>query len=512
MVSFLPLTPAPFLRRPVLLGPYGPDGIEVWTDDGTVTETYGRDQTLAMLAALAQRKGQKRAKYDPDIAPGPVQLYWNGSRSDLFRVTGALGWTAERRRKASVTKFRHDCGISLRMLPVSLRDTNERTALGLFEFCEWARDQGVGAKGFGAMGTGLWRSMLPERVTFMPPPAGCDFATATMGGRVEAPLVDRSRPLRNMAYWDIRSAYPAAMAREPFPQSLWPVHPTTRMDGTGIAEAAVSIGEPIPFGPLALPLARQSPYVTFGTCERYVTSFWSWRELRAAREAGHTVKVVRSWAGRFEQDAFGEPWETIVGEGRALPLGGRFAKAAFNATWGGFASKANQVDYLRWTDPDGLHFDVTTPKVSAPMPIEAAGWVATEILARVRSQLFVEALSRPGAVYCDTDGVIAPEGWLPAREGDRLGDWSKRQTMRQVQIKGPRLYRWAEEDDPQHFWRYLTAGVPKNDRETQVRAFEDAPDRGPRLAALSGSFTDTVILPAVPVTTARQLVGLPVRP
>ena len=424
--------------RPVAILQPGHRTLEVTTTTGTTMHKGAR----ACAEALAALSGHV--------------CYVLTHLSDLIHTTGALSWECHLWRGRETRMTHVPSGTNVGTLRGTLNHSLDPFA-DLSLVLDWLSGEGVPAGSIPAMAWNLWRSTLTDSLQL-----GFDPETgqqALYGGRQEAP---RPAEHTNMVNFDIRAAYPVAMASRPYALGLRTAHPKSNLDpaAAGIAEAIVKVDDAMPYAPLPVRLAPGMISFQHGLVQGY----WPWCELAAAKALGCDVKVLRMWAPRREAHLF-DRWWPIIAEGRRLPgAAGVLAKAVANSTWGQFGMVATERALRSWTSDTGaMHVDV--PQEDRQMPHEWTAHIAAETTARIRTRLLTEGLygnCRP--VYMDTDGVIVPEGsTLPDDSGDGPGQWRVKASMPKVDIRGPQLYRWTcgSECGVAHAeWHYNCAGVP----------------------------------------------------
>jgi hypothetical protein len=124
---------------------------------------------------------------------------------------------------------------------------------------------------------------------------------------------------------------------------------------------------------------------------------------------------------------------------------------------------------VRWTTPDG-DMSKSEEKRRAGMRKAHGVGVALAATARVRQSLW-KGIEQAQAIYCDTDGMIAPEAAYVAPRASGEGTWYPKQALAVLDIKAPQVYRWAnaidlaewqDGDVPATAWRYLGESSPKN--------------------------------------------------
>ena len=382
-------------------------------------------------------------------------LYCLDSLEPLIHTTGALSWTMHL-WKGHATRATH---IPTKTSVVSLRGIlSEETAYDDLERClSWLRSYGVSPASVPAMAWNLFRASLSRSYS-----CGFDPETgraAFYGGRQE---ITATGTFQNMVAIDIKSAYPAAMARpEGYALSLREVDWSTELDphAAGIAEAGVNVPQWFPYALLPIRIGRD--VISFQ--KGYVEGFWPWCELAAAARLGAVVTVIRSWAPARQADLFG-PWWPLAEEGRALPGGaGQLAKAISNSTWGQFGMVADEKARRQYADDYGhTWLDVELPEHELPHSWTAH--IAAETTGRVRAQM-LDALAVTSPVHIDTDGLLVAAGTdIPGPQTGAPGEWRVKTEMHTLQIRGPQLYRWTcpkcgagHECGP---WHYTTSGIP----------------------------------------------------
>ena len=428
-------------HRPVAILQPGHRTLDVTTTTGTAT--YKGAQACAQ--ALAGLSGHV--------------CYVLSHLGDLVHTTGALSWSCHLWRGRETRMEHMPSGTSVGTLRGTLKHSLDPFA-DLSTVLAWLAQQGVTAGSIPAMAWALWRSTLTRDLTI-----SFDHETAQhafYGGRQEAP---RPAEHSNMASFDIRAAYPVAMASRPYALSLRTAHVRSTLDPTasGIAEALVKVDEAMPFAPLPVRLAPGMIRFQHGV----IHGFWPWCELAAAKALGCEVKILAMWAPRREADLFGAWWPHIA-DGRALPgCAGVLAKAIANSTWGQFGMMGTDRGLRSWTSDTGATF-LDVPQPDRAMPHQWTAHIGVETTGRIRTRVLVEGLyGNCQPVYIDTDGIIVPEGsTLPDDSGSGPGQWRVKAVMPKVQIRGPQMYRWTcgSECGVDHAeWHYNCSGVPDDE-------------------------------------------------
>lgn len=385
-------------------------------------------------------------------------LYCLDSLEPLIHTTGALSWTMAI-WKGRITRATHNAS---RVSVVSLRGiVPEETAIKDLEcLLSWLKGYGVSAASIPGMAWSLFRASLPRSYS-----AGFDPETgraAFYGGRQE---VTQTGTFRNMIALDIKTAYPAAMARpEGYALTLREVDAATELDPylSGIAEARVYVPHSSPYALLPVRVTKE----TISFQRGHLQGFWPWCELAAASRLGAEIEVVRSWAPARQADLFG-PWWPLAEEGRNLPGGaGQLAKAISQATWGQFGMAAEERRRRQYADEYGRNW-VDVPLPDHDLPHSWTAHIAAETSGRVRAQM-LDALAVTNPVHIDTDGILVDAETKPPGGGTGApGEWRVKTEMKTLEIRGPQLYRWqcpqcgaGHQCGP---WHYTTSGIPAHE-------------------------------------------------
>lgn len=418
---FALLTPAPGLR-----------GLEVDTLESRRTYRDSRD------IANALSRLSKHVVY----TPGKLRPFLNVSDPTEWEMTTWRG------RPVSLTHTA--TGVTIYSLRGSLDEAEDRFA-SLVEVIQWLGGYGVTPGTISSMAWSLFRSSLPEPVTVSFDAQVSDLAF--YGGRQE---ISKPGSFFGMAAWDIKSAYPFAMASEPLALSLREVSKSSTMtEEPGLAAAIVTVPFHLPYGPLPLRVAPHAISFPRGT----IKGVWPWRELKAAASLGCRVEVIKAWAPRRTFDLFG-PWWRIARTGRDLPgAAATLAKMITNSTWGQFAMKGEERVVLHFTGL-GDHDYVEDVVPARRMPHVYTKHVAAEIASRVRVKTLLEGIyaTNDTIAHIDTDGIIIRESALPPDNvGDDFGQWRIKEEMVEVEVRAPQVYRYRAPRDPR--WRYVAAGM-----------------------------------------------------
>lgn len=436
-----------YVPKPVAILTPGSRVLEVQTADG-LRVAYGKQSVEELLASLSGHT-----------------LYVLDALESLIHTTGALSWSLSIWR-GKITRATHVpsmCSIA------SLRGTLEPAYAfdDLEVVLKWLRSYGVTSGSIPFMAWGLFRASLNK--TYQ-----CGFdpqigRAAFFGGRQE---ISKPGIYHDMQAIDIKSAYPAAMARpEGYALSLREVDRSTKLDVTlaGIAEAEVFIDPARAHG--LLPVRLDRDLISFG--KGRFTGTWPWCELATAQNLGAEVSVKRSWAPARQAELFG-PWWPLANEGRQLPgRAGVLAKAISNSTWGQFGMAAEDRATRQYVGDDGQGW-VDIPKQDHDLPHSWTAHVAGETTARVRSQM-LEALAVSSPAHIDTDGIIVPRGTtVPGGGTGQAGEWRIKSEMPQVDVRGPQMYRWKCPGCDHECWHYNASGV---DKAAVAQYFEQGPSQ-----------------------------------
>ena len=385
--------------------------------------------------------------------------YVESGLNELTESTGAISWVCKLWRGKEVRMQHVPTGLSVQ----SLRGTLEGSSSpfeDLTRTLRWLRGYGVVPASIPSMAWQLWRASLPRQQVI-----GFDNGVgraALYGGRQEA---KETRNYKDAVSYDIKAAYPVAMASRPYALSLRPVSSSTYIDPDvpGLAEAWVYVPGDLPYAPLPVRIAPGMIAFQHGS----VGGIWPWSELAAAKELGCDVLVIRVWAPKMEANLFGG-WWPMIAEGRGLEgRSSTLAKAIANSTWGQFGMVGEERATRHYSSESGRQF-YDVPEDPRTMPHEWTAHIAAETTARVRVKLLTEGLYAPGCnpIHVDTDGMILEAGQTPANVGDGPGQWRAKATMPDFDLRGPQMYRWRCGDDcgvSHAEWHYNASGIPTDD-------------------------------------------------
>lgn len=432
-----------------------PERLAYISDSGEFRE--GEPETLWKELATRERylvqtvdRGRPRARWT-DGAPPIVVAAKRGSIRDLVATCDARHWTGVRSDHGKYKTIIHDEGPIVRRLGVTA--PLEVAADALFTFVKFCNSKGVRFSGSVAgAGLSLFRTTLTKPVHFWAPP---NIIDALWPGRREY----WHPPARytNMAYYDIRAAYPAALMDDGVPTHWHQIDPDRwirNKDGYGRARVFVPYEHSPPHPvPLRLKPGTRREQISYATGA--FSGTWPFRDVgEAALEGCLLDKPEECWAPSRFTNVFASPeWLELRAEMRALPgLAGTLGKLADNSLWGMFAFDNSADAEIRWLTRDGDPNRTTEKRKGGIRRMHGAG-IAVVATARVRSRLLT-GVRASSAIYCDTDGVIAPSsapGWM--RKGKADGDWTLKQRFDVLDVKAPQVYRWANMNDID--WHYL---------------------------------------------------------
>ena len=429
-------------HRPAAIVIPGNRRMEVLTVDGSKTVTTGRKCAEA-FAGL-----------------GGHVVFVLDQLQTVTQTTGATAWKCHLWKGRPTRMIHQQSGTVVTSLRGTLEGTDDAWR-DLSMVLDWLATYDVPTGSIPAMAWSLFRSSLPETYTigFDPVISG----QALFGGRQE--MRGGPRTYQNARSYDVKSAYPVAMASRDYALSLREIHVKSRLDpdASGLAEASIFVPHDLPFAPMPTRLAPG--FVSFQ--HGRVDGIWPWCEVAAAKAIGCDVKIRRLWGPARTADLFGA-WWPMVAEGRDLPgPAGVLAKAISNSTWGQFGMKAEARAVRYFTDDSGNGF-YEVPEPDHGLPHEWTAHIAAETTARIRTKMLLEGLyGLCSPVYVDTDGIIIEDGSpLPTGVGPRPGDWRLKATMPVCDIRGPQFLRWtcgAGCGDSHAEWHYSCAGVSIED-------------------------------------------------
>ena len=394
-------------------------------------------------------------------------VYTPGSLKGFIHTTGASSWSAEVWKGHATSMTLDGTNLRVTSLRRTLDDLQTPTEqyLALSEVVLWGRDQGISAGSISSMAWSLWRSTLstPLEIAF----DGKVSRKAFYGGRQEA---QSGKNFTDMVTLDIASAYPYEMATRPYAGVMREVSRLTNLDPerSGIARATIRVPKTLRYAPLPVRLAEDMIQWQFGDIE----GTYTWAELDAAKQIGCVVDVQRCWAPLTEINPFVD-WWAVVRDGResVSPGASKLVKAISNSLWGMFGMTGDDRSLVRWHDDTGNRAEVVG-RVDRKMPQANTVHIAAETTSRVRRRMLLEGLygefnnESADAAHVDTDGLIVPAKSLTRLSrrsmGDAPGQWRVKNTMAQLEVNGPQLYRYTcgpRCGTDHNSWHYVAAGV-----------------------------------------------------
>lgn len=373
-----------------------------------------------------------------------------GSIRHLIRTCDATHWTGVTKGSGKYQNLTHNGSVTIHRLKI--RGDLDEVAEGLFTFIDFLNEHNAIFRSSIAGGAmSLFKQTLSSPVRMWAPDCA---AEAFWPGRAEY-FGDEVQRFYDMAYFDLKAAYPAALAAEPIPvrwkqcdPDKWQLHP----DGFSKATAFVPYDSlpPHPL-PLRLNAGKKSEALIYPTGA--FSGWWPHRDMRHADEMGMIVRVDETWVPAHVTTAFqDENWQRLRQGLRALSdMAGRFGKMADNGLWGLMSFDGTKLKRVRWTNPNG---DPTSIEIISAVngirEVHGMG-VALSATSRVRHALW-EGIKASDAVYCATDGLIAASGSVLTPAGGE-GGWVIKEPLGVVVIKDVGAYKWANPGDVN--WNYL---------------------------------------------------------
>lgn len=441
-------------RQPTVVVVAGtPDELRYIANDGQANS----GPPEAIWKELAQResyqritvaRGKERARL-VEGSPPIVVAAKRGSIRDLVTTCDARHWEGVRSTHGKYKTLTHDGGPTVRRLGVTA--DLEPAALGLFTFVDFCNAHGVRFSGsIAGAGYSLFRTTLKESIHFWAPPQAIE---ALWPGRRE--YWHEPKRWYEMAYYDLKAAYPAALMEHGIPTHWHQIDPTKwrlHKDGFSHAKTFTPSTNPLP-NPLPIRLRPGTRRETISWASGAFDGWYPHRDLDNALSIDSWVEPEETWAPTRYTDAFAsEEWQTLRTAMRALPgLAGTLGKMADNSLWGMFAFDNSEDIRIRWNTRDGDMTKTNEIKKSGLRKAHGMG-VALSATARVRQSLW-DGIHQSDAIYCDTDGMIAPNTANPYPDSGDEGSWILKEQLGVLDIKAPQVYRWLNLED--FDWHYL---------------------------------------------------------
>lgn len=259
-----------------------------------------------------------------------------------------------------------------------------------------------------------------------------------------------------LVHWDMPAAYATEIGtmryggRWFYEKSLaanWLSHLVSR-NVPVFVRARVYVPKGFAYGPLpsrpATPIHPLKALLLMYSGERYPTGkyvqgIWTWEEVRAAIEAGCSVKLIEAWKHSAPEQSPFTSWFSAVQEGREMQgLAGLLAKTTGNALWGSFA-----------LDPSirgkrSIHYRVKGKRKIQVRRPRARGYplpaidLAETVAGRVRARLFTAMRELGDSLVCaHTDGLWSLD------TGQRFGDgWRPKERARRIELLTPQALRY----------------------------------------------------------------------
>lgn len=377
-----------------------------------------------------------------------------GSIRHLIRTCDATHWTGVTKGSGKYQNLTHngESAGNVTVQRLKIRGDLDKVAEGLFTFVDFLNEHGAIFRSSIAGGAmSLFKQTLDAPVKLWAPDCA---ALAFWPGRAEY-FEDEAKRFYDMAYFDLKAAYPSALASDPIPTrwkqvdpDRWPLYP----DGFSKAAAFVPYDSPPPHPlPLRLNEGKKSEALIYPTGA--FSGWWPHRDMRHADEMGMIVRVDETWIPADSTVMFQNPeWQHLRRGLRTLSgVAGAFGKMADNGLWGLMTFDGTKLKRVRWTDPSGDPTSIEiVGAVNGIREVHAMG-VALAATSRVRHALW-EGIKASHAVYCATDGLIAPSQSILTPQGSE-GGWVVKEPLGVVEIKDVSAYRWINQGDVD--WNYL---------------------------------------------------------
>lgn len=313
----------------------------------------------------------------------------------------------------------------------------------------------------GATAGALWRAMGGE-VSPLPRALRAASRSAYRGGRVE---VIRFKSQGAAEVWDIRSAFPAAMAQGRFPAGAWTT--TREIEPEGLYDVTVSAKGWL--GPLPVRCEGTNVYPV-GT---FRGTYWGVEllvpgvkieELHAGWTALDRVDPFSDYVGRLWR-ARQAPEKSPAGMAAKLLLNSLYGIIGHNGTVAGLATvRKNSKLEGRIVAPDVIAWRLEKGESQGTNP----AWSGL-ITARVRARLYQSALAfKDRLIYMDTDSLFLKghlEGVGPVPTGKELGEWRLQSILDDIEVVAPKVYAMKFLTS----WRYRAKGIKLREAEDFVR-------------------------------------------
>lgn len=437
-----------------------PERLAYITNNGEFRE--GDPETLWKELAVREcyqtvqmNRGKPRPRWVTGSPPIVVSAK-RGSIRDLVRTCDARHWVGLRSTHGKYKTLEHEGGPTVRRLGVNADLVPAAEAL--FTFVDFLNSHGVRFSGsISGAGFSLFRTTLTAPIRFWSPP---NAANALWPGRRE--YWHEPRTWYGMGYFDLKAAYPAALMESGIPTAWHQVDPEKwrgHPDGFSAARTFTPYDHTPPH-PLPLRLRPGSRRESISWAKGSFSGVWTHRDMANADDVDISVTADECWVPTKWTDAFSsDRWLALRAEMRGLPgLAGVLGKIADNSLWGMFAFDSSADIRIRWETKDGDMSKTTESKASGVRKVHGVG-VALAATSRVRQHLW-KGIHQTDAIYCDTDGLIAPDTAKPSPANGGDGTWYLKQKLGVIDIKAPQCYRYLNADDVD--WHYLGESSPAN--------------------------------------------------
>lgn len=447
-------------QRPIAVVAGTPEWLRYVTSDGEAGEGYPEDIWTKLAEPrpyFRERTDRGRTRTVIDHQKYIVVTPRRGSIRDLIRTCDATHWTGITKGSGKYHTLTH--GGNLTVYRLEAAGLLEEIADELFAYVDFLNANGaIFRTTVTGGGLALFKTTLHAPIKMWAPEVAIN---AFWPGRSEYYRQER-QTFWNMAYYDLRQAYPTALSEEPIPTRWhrtnpenWRKHP----DGFSLATAFVPYDSPLPH-PLQLRLnvGKKSEHLVYPT--GVFSGYWNHRDMRIADDLGFLVRVNESWVPDAFTEAFqSDEWQALRRELRTL---GMFGKMADNGMWGLLSFDGTKQKRIRWTDKAGTRQEKVAD-IHGIRETHAIG-VALAVTSRVREKLW-HAIQATGAVYAATDGLIA--AYPPASP---LSDqWAVKERFDYIDIKDVGVYAWMNSDSP--IMQYLGGGKTRFDAADGKRGY-----------------------------------------
>lgn len=410
-----------------------------WTQEGDAEEIW--DILSFPVSIAVPVKGRKRLRQQP--YKYVVVMAKKGSIRDLVQTCDARHWTGITKDTGKYDRMTHKDSVTVHRIYVD--NPAEEVIEALRDYVEFLNAHGVILRSkVTSGGLSLFKTTLENDVDFWAPEV---MPELVYPGRLEY-FGDRYQNFWNMAYYDLKEAYPTALSESPIP-TRWkmtsPENWRDHIDGFSHATVHIPTSDPPP-----LPLQHRIPTnkqrkrpITYGSGT--FSGWWTHREMMPAYERGYIVRVNQTHVpARYTEVFMSDRWQELRKGLRGLPgLAGRFGKMADNGMWGLIGFDGTDRRLVTWTDAQGTDQGrITVRPLASFREVHSLG-VSVTVSSRVRAKLW-DAMQKLPSVYCATDGIIAKYSSTPV-----LGpEWVLKEYLNLVAIKDVACYAYYNSRSP----------------------------------------------------------------